>query len=195
VAPDVVHLLATQGERSLEAMHAFVAWSSTGSPEALDSIRSLDQAAYDARRSLLAALRSALATPVDQEDLYVLSERCDRVVKACKNLAAEADSLAWQPDSYAATMAGCLAEAMGHLLEGFRNLAKDPDLAGSCADRAGSKAHEVVRVYREAMRAILGTGDLDRAFTGREIYRSYARAAELVTAVGDRLWYAVIAEA
>lgn len=195
VAPDVVHLLFVQGNLSLDAMRSFAHWSSTGDIEELHAMREAARQAYEARRTLLSALRSALATPIDQEDLYILSERCDRVVRACRDLVAEADALGWAPDEHAAGMAGHLLGAMEHLVGGFSDLRRNPDQAGAAADRATAETREVVRAYRQAMRSLLATHDIDVAFTGREMYRSYARAADLTTAVADRLWYAVIAEA
>ena len=191
-APDVVGMLVAQGRVSLEALTAFEAWSSTGDPSEAEQVRSLEGAADDARRTLVGALRTALATPLDQEDLYVLSERCDRVVNAVKNLVGEAEALEWTPDAPAAEMGGALRHGMGALVGGFAHLVDDPDQAGAAADAAVGCARAVERTYRSAMAELLGEADLRAVFTTRELYRSYARSGDLVTAVADRLWYAVL---
>ncbi|MHB8264004.1 MAG: DUF47 domain-containing protein [Acidimicrobiales bacterium] len=168
--------------------------SINGNRSQADLVQALEHAADDARRKLAEALRSALTTPIGQEDLYVLSERCDRVVNAGKNIVAEAEALGWLPDHRAAKMARHLREGMGQLLEGFRTLNTDPDRAGSAADGATRAARAVERAYRAAMAELLDSSDLRAVFTAREMYRSYARAADLIVAVADRLWYAVFAE-
>jgi hypothetical protein len=241
---------------SVRASAAFLAWSSSGGSEARvgsrpgapgpDELAALEREADGARRSLLEALRGTLATPTDQEDLYLLSERCDRIVNALRDVAAEADALGWRPDSFAEAMASHVHTGMGHLVEGFGALHKGHGEAGVAADRATAEGRAVAFVYRDALRALLGpplrggtgspvggTGsssdetDLPSGGTGspsdgtgspsggagshsggplletatgrglltsRELYRSYARLGELVVAVADRLWYAVLAE-
>ena len=193
VAPDVIGLLVAQGQVSLAATGAFVEWSQgRGSASALISI---EQDADEARRALLAALRSALATRIDQEDLYILSERCDRVVNAVRDIASEAEALAWKPDHHAALMAGDLHAGMTALVEGFAQLRHDFGQAGAAADKARAQARAVVRQYRDAIADLYRADDLQAAVIGRELYRPYARAADLLEAVADRLWYVVLADA
>jgi hypothetical protein len=193
VAPDVVGLLVAQGQVSLAATGAFLEWSKgSGSATALTVI---EHDADEARRTLLAALRGALATPIDQEDLYILSERCDRVVNAVRDIAAEAETLGWKPDRHAALMAGDLHAGMTALVEGFAKLRHDFGQAGVAADQARAQARTVVRRYRDAVAELYRADDLQAAVTGRELYRPYARAADLLEAVADRLWYVVLADA
>lgn len=192
VAPDVVGLLVAQGQVSLAATAAFVDWSrGSGSATALTA---LEHDADEARRTLLAALRGALATPIDQEDLYILSERCDRVVNALRDIAAEAEALAWKPDRHAALMAGDLHAGMTAIVEGFAQLRHGSGQAGVAADQARARARAVVRRYRDAIAELYRGDDLQAAVTGRELYRPYARAADLLEAVADRLWYVVLAD-
>jgi uncharacterized protein Yka (UPF0111/DUF47 family) len=193
VAPDVVGLLVAQGQVSLAATGAFLEWSKgCGSASTLTVI---EHDADEARRALLAALRGALATPIDQEDLYILSERCDRVVNAVRDIAAEAEALAWKPDQHAAGMAEHLDAGMTALVDGFTKLRRDFDQAGTAADQVRAEARTVVRLYRDAIAELYRSDDLQAAVTGRELYRPYARAAELLEAVADRLWYVVLADA
>ncbi len=194
LAPDVVGLLVAQGHVSLRAMEVFAQWSGGADQGLAATVLQLEHDADTARRTLLQALRGALATPIDQEDLYLLSERCDRVVNAVRNITAEAEAIGWVPDRHAATMAERLHDAMGHVVEGFAALGGHPDDAGAAADAAVRRARAVERAYRRAMADLVAVGDLRAVFTSRELYRSYARCGDLVVAVADRLWYAVLAE-
>ena len=155
-------------------------------------MRDLEHDADDARRVLAGALRTALATPIDQEDLYVLSERCDRIVNAVKNLVGEAEALAWSPDAPAAEMARALRAGMKALVDGFTELVNEPDRAGAAADLAIKHARAVEHTYRSAMAGLLSEADLRAVFTSRELYRSYGRCAAFIAGVADRLWYAVL---
>lgn len=193
VAPDVIGLLVAQGQVSVAATGAFLEWSQGASVD-VDILRSLEHDADEARRTLLSALRGALATPIDQEDLYILSERCDRVVNAIRDIALEAEALAWEPDRHAALMASHLHQGMTALVDGFSELRRDFGVAGVAADQARSQARTVVWRYRDAVAELYRSGDLQAAVIGRELYRPYARAADLLEAVADRLWYVVLAE-
>ena len=191
-APDVVGMLVAQGRVSLGALVTFEAWSSTADASKAESVRALEHEADEARRVLVGALRTALATPVDQEDLYVLSERCDRIVNAVKNLVGEAEALDWTPDAPAVEMSSALRAGMEAIVDGFAHLADDPDRAGAAADAAIGHARAVEHTYRSAMAGLKSEADLRAVFTSRELYRSYGRTANLVAAVADRLWYAVL---
>jgi uncharacterized protein Yka (UPF0111/DUF47 family) len=195
VAPDVVSLLVAQGEVSVAASGAFLDWSEGGTTD-VAALVALERDADEARRHLLGALRAALATPIDQEDLYILSERCDRVVNTFRDIAVEAQALAWSPDRHAARMAAELHAGMTDLVEGFGELRKDVvPAAGAAADRAREHARSVVWRYRDAIAELYRSGDLEAAVVGRELYRPYVRAADLLEAVADRLWFVVLAEA
>ena len=194
VAPDVIGLLVAQGEVSLEALDAFDRWSNGGGPEQAGRLPRLEHAADDARHTLLGALRAALATPIDREDLYILSERCDRVVNAARDITAEADALGWVPDQHAGAMAHHLREGMARLVEGFAALRANPDRSGAAASEAAHEVRAVENTYRSAMAELLTGEDLRTVFTTREFYRSYARTGGLVVAVADRLWYAVLSQ-
>ena len=194
VAPDVVGLLVAQGQVSVAATGAFLDWSEGGAADAA-ALTALEHDADEARRTLLGALRAALATPIDQEDLYILSERCDRVVNAIRDIAVEADALAWTPDRHAARMAGDLHAGMTVLVGGFAQLRGDFASAGAAADEVRAHARTVVWRYRDAVAEGYRSADLQAAVIGRELYRPYARAADLLEAVADRLWYVVLADA
>ena len=137
------------------------------------------------------------------------SERCDRVVNAVEDIAVEdiavediavediaveAEALAWKPDRHAALMARHLHDGMTALVDGFTKLRHDFDEAGVAADQARVQARTVVGRYRDAIAEIYRSDDLQPAVIARELYRPYARAADRLEAVADRLWYVVLAD-
>jgi uncharacterized protein Yka (UPF0111/DUF47 family) len=192
-APDVLGLLTAQGMVSVAALDAFSRWSQTGEHQLAEEVRSLEHEADHARRDLLGALREALATPIDQEDLFVLSEGCDRVVNAVKNLVRQAEVVAWSPDGSAGEMGGELFHGVQQIVKGFGLLSDDPDGVCQAADAAVKSVRAVEHTYRSAMAALLDETDLKVIFTTREMYGAYLRAADELVGVADRLWYAVLA--
>lgn len=191
---DVMAMLEAQGDVSVKALQAFEAWSTRTNAEGGKQVSDLEHAADDARHALVAALRSSLATPIGQEDLFVLSERCDRVVNRVKNIVAEAEALHWAPDDHAAKMAEALCKGMTSVVDGFKALTTQGDETARAARRATHCVREVEHEYRRSMAALQSEPDLRVVFIAREMYRFYARAAEALEALADRLWYAVLSE-
>lgn len=191
---DVMKLLVAQGEVSTQALAAFEEWSKHGATSPAKHVRDLEHRADDARHELVAALRTALATPISQEDLFVLSERCDRVVNDVKNIVGEAEALQWTPDRFALEMATNLREGMDAVLRGFSSLTRHSDETAGAAVDATHRVRGVEHIYRSAISELMSSQDLKVLFTCREMYRSYVRAAEALEALSDRLWYAVLTE-
>jgi uncharacterized protein Yka (UPF0111/DUF47 family) len=192
--PDVMALLIAQCDVSIKAMDAFERWSKGVGGDSAKQVADLEHAADDARHALVAALRASLATPVGQEDLFVLSERCDRVVNRAKNIVAEAELLSWLPDVHAAKMAEELRSGMVSVLRGFQALTTQGDETAHAALSATHCVRAVEHEYRTAMAELQLRSDLPVVFNAREMYRLYSRAAEALEALADRLWYAVLAE-
>jgi uncharacterized protein Yka (UPF0111/DUF47 family) len=191
-APDVLALLVAQGEHSASGLDAFNSWSHGGGPEAAAALRTARHAAHAARRELLETLQAALSTPVDQEHLYILSERIDRVLNEARNALREAEILGWTPDSHAGMMGDRLAEGTQALVAGFGLLTKDPEAAGRQSDAASEAVRHVERDYREAVVDLRKVNDLRAVMTAQDVYRRYLRVAEAIVAVADRLWYIVL---
>jgi uncharacterized protein Yka (UPF0111/DUF47 family) len=191
-APDVLGLLAAQGEHTAVGLDAFDAWSRGGGHEAATAVRAARHAAYHARRDLLEALQAALSTPVDQEDVYILSERVDRVLNEARNALREAEVLHWTPDAHAGLMGAQLADGTRALVAGFKLLRKDAEAAGRQSDAASDAVLHVERDYRKAMAELLDVEDLRAVLAAQDLYRRYIRVAEAIVAVADRLWYIVL---
>jgi uncharacterized protein Yka (UPF0111/DUF47 family) len=190
--PDVLALLVAQGELTVVGFDAFKAWSHGGGADAAAAVRAADHQAYRAHRELLAALQAALSTPLDQEDIYGLSERIHRTLTLARNTLRESDVLGWTPDAHAAQMGDRLADGARALVTGFGLLRKAPDQAGQQADLASHTVRRVEHDYRTAMAEVIQLKDLRAAFAAQDIYRRYLAVAEAIIAVADRLWFVVL---
>jgi uncharacterized protein Yka (UPF0111/DUF47 family) len=192
--PDVLQTLAQQAEITLTGAMAFAAWAD-GDAEQEAHVRRCEHEADEARRALSMQLRRAFSTPVDQEDLFTLSERLDAVLNGLKNIVREADSCALAPDRPVAAMAEEVVTGVRHLLTAMTHLDKDPDLATSEADAAVTSERRMEKIYRNAMRDLLAMDDLREVVARRELYRRTLEIGERLARVADRVWYAVVKEA
>ena len=191
--PDVMETLMAQADTTVAGAIAFAAWAG-GDPAQAAQVRACEHQADKVRRQLSLQLRQAFSTPVDQEDLFTLSERLDAVLNALKNVVREADSYALEPDTAIAAMAREIATGVQHLRTAIDHLAREGDIATREADAAVSSERRMEKIYRDAMRGLLAVDDLRVVLTRGEFYRRTLEIGERLTRVADRVWYAVVKE-
>jgi uncharacterized protein Yka (UPF0111/DUF47 family) len=191
-SPDVLGVLRRQADVTLSGMETFASWSSDGGEEDAASVRKAEHAADEVRRELLELLSKALTTPVDQEDLYWLSERLDAVINAAKNIVRESEALGVAPDEHTAAMGALALDAARHLAAGFEQLAEKDAHPGDEADAAVKSARGIEGAYRDALVALPADADVKAAISTREIYHGYTEIADAVVRVATRIWYAVL---
>jgi uncharacterized protein Yka (UPF0111/DUF47 family) len=198
--PDVLGMLCRQARVTSEGMEALLAWAN-GEPAAANRLRDCEHRADEVKRELRRALTVAFTTPVDAEDLYVMSERLDAVLNGAKDAARESEVMAIPPDEALAAMAVPLDEGVRHLIEAFERLDRDrrrKAKAGvsptDAADAAVKAQRRLERVYREAASALLNVEDLREVAGKRELYRRFSRISETLIEVADRVWYATVKE-
>jgi uncharacterized protein Yka (UPF0111/DUF47 family) len=196
--PDVLGMLRHQAAITCEGMVALVAWANA-EPDAAQRVRDLEHQADHAKRDLRLALTNAFITPIDAEDLYVMSERLDAVLNGAKDTVRESEVMGIPADEAVAAMAVLLADGASHLATAFERLDPDRrDKAGApateAADAAVKSQRRLERVYREAASALLAIDDLREVMGRRELYRRFSRISEILIEAADRVWYATVKE-
>jgi uncharacterized protein Yka (UPF0111/DUF47 family) len=197
-SPDVLGLLCRQAEVTQEGMLALCAWAG-GDPEAAQRVRECEHRADDAKKELRRLLTVAFTTPIDAEDIYVMSERLDAVLNGAKDTVREAEIMGIAPDEAVAAMAELLADGVKRLTGAFSQLGRnrhgDGDLAATAAaDAAVKTQRQLERVYRKAASALLTVDDLREVIGRRELYRRFSRVSETLIEAADRVWYATVKE-
>jgi uncharacterized protein Yka (UPF0111/DUF47 family) len=196
--PDVLGMLCRQAAVTCEGMVALVDWANA-EPDAAQRVRDLEHQADDAKRELRLALTNAFITPIDAEDLYVMSERLDAVLNGAKDTVRESEVMGIPPDEAVAAMAGLLAGGAEHLATAFERLglarrSKDNPSPTEAADAAVKSQRRLERIYREAASALLKVDDLREVMGRRELYRRFSRISEILIQAADRVWYATVKE-
>jgi len=191
--PDLLGLLAHQGDVTVRGMDALCAWSK-GDVSQGATLHAIEHEGDLGAREVLIAVKHAFVTPISPEDIYEISERLDAVLNAAKNLVREAELVSMAPDPPMAEMADLVALGVRDLVQAFPCLASDPDRATECADAAVRQERALEHVYRRAMSALLQIHDIREVAGRRELYRRYARMGEAIEGVAHRIWYAVVKE-
>ena len=192
--PDVLGMLRAQLATTESALVAFAAWAH-GDDDHADAVRALEHHADDQKRALWRALRSAFVTPIDAEDLFVLSADLDEVLNRAKDTVRESDVMSMPPDFAMAQMIDLLVVGVGHLGEAFVHLGADGQDATGAADAAVKSMRSLEHVYRRAMSDLLALDDLREMMGRRELYGRLVAISEQMRAVAERVWYAVVKEA
>jgi len=191
--PDVLGLLQEQMRITDECIASFARWSADGATQDATQVREGEHAGDRARRALVAGLQAVLATPLDQEDLYTISDRLDAVQDLAKNIVRLAQETAWVPDVHAGRMAEAAGASVGRLVTACAALPADLDGAGRAADEAIKAARAVEKRHRVALVELTRS---DRAPTGlvlaADFYRRYGALGDAIVGVSHRVWYAVL---
>jgi uncharacterized protein Yka (UPF0111/DUF47 family) len=199
-SPDVLGSLCQQAAATSQGMQALLDWA-TGEPGAAERLRDCEHRADDVKRELRRDLTVAFTTPIDAEDLYVMSERLDAVLNGAKDAVRESEVMAIPPDEAVAAMAALLADGVQQLIEAFQRLDQDRRRkarggasATDAADAAVKTQRRLERVYRKAASALLDVEDLREVMGKRELYRRFSRISESLIEAADRVWYATVKE-
>src|SRR3954447_9710917 len=195
-SPDVIGMLCGQLDTTHEGLVAFAAWA-RGDVTQADVVRDLEHRADDEKRALWRALRTAFVTPLDAEDLFVLSAGLDELLNGVKDTTREAEVMSIAPDAALAEMADLVIEGVAHLREAFQalNETKRADVATAAADQAVKCVRSIERVYRRAMPLLFEHADVKEALGRRELYWRLVAVSEEMRAIAERVWYAVVKEA
>jgi len=193
--PDVLELLRAQVRLTESSLQAFAEWSA-GDHEAAAAVRDREHEGDVARRALVEALREVLSAPLDQEDLYTVSDRLDLVQNAAKNAVRQAQVAGWEPDEHAARMAGSALDALGHVVRAFDALPDQLSEASRHADAAIKATRGLEKEYRDAVAALArSSGSAGELFLTAELYRRYDVLGSAVIGVCHRVWFSVLKEA
>jgi uncharacterized protein len=191
--PDVVGLLRAQIAVTVEGMDAFAAWA-TGDTAAAETVRACEHRADAAKREVRLALQAAFVTPLEPEDVFVLSRGVDWLINHAKDTINESEVMACPPDAALAKMTALLAEALRHIDEAIGQLGgKDGDPIVP-ADAAIKAERRLERAYRAGMAALLESDDLRDVIARRELYRRCSRMGEGAVDVAERVVYVVVKE-
>jgi uncharacterized protein len=189
--PDVLGLLRAQLAVTLEGVDALVVWAA-GDQSAADALREAERRGDGAKRALLDALRAALVTPLEPEDVFALSRGIDWILDYARDLVSESDAMASPPDPVIAEMARLLRDAVLHIDRALGHLGSDDEAATDAADAAIESERKLERTYYGGMAALLDVEDRSERIARRELYRRSERIGEAVIEVSERIVYAVV---
>ncbi len=187
-------LLRAQAAVTIEGVDALAAWAG-GDTAAAAVVRDAEHRGDTAKRALLVTLRAAFVTPLEPEDVFLLSRSVDWILDYARDLITESEVMACTPDAVIEEMAKLLAEAVREIDKALSHLGSDDDAATEAADAAIKAERKLERAYYNGMGALLGVEHRSERIARRELYRRCARIGEIVIDAAERVVYAVVNQA
>jgi len=137
---DFEAMLATQGEKTVECVEAFVNWLKSQPPEDPSRLGGMAGMMDSMRYKMEEKLMESFSTPFDRQDIYSLSRQMDYIVNYSYETAREMFAFGVEPDAAILQMAG-------ELLQGTKCMAAGVAMIGSDNKSFGSR----IRSARQAM--------------------------------------------
>lgn len=127
--------------------------------EALGQMREIEHRGDRQRAGLVAALATALVTPIDREDLFRLSRAIDDVLDHLRDFSREWELYRMQPTPIFDPLLATALDAIHRLRSATEALLDDPRAVGTRALEAKKSGNRVRRLYQEAMAELLNVSD------------------------------------
>jgi uncharacterized protein len=191
-----VAMLEEHATRAREAIDALEGALDHADAQAVGRLRRLAEDATERRRVLVDELHETFVTPLDREDIYNLSQSCQRMVTYALTTIEEMHLLHVAADEPIRRMVALVREQAHELEEAMHRLSKNPRVADDHANNVHQKEREVERVYRDAIRDLFSRATdltaLPEILYRREVYRHISNMADRAVSAANVLGMVVM---
>ena len=175
---DFYELLLSQCEKTVQGCQSLVRFLDNDSPP--EDLLRLEQEADDIRRILIDELNQTFITPMDREDIFMLSRAIDDVLDHAYNAVKEMEVFEVQSNEFLFKMAELLLKGAQELLNAIKHLKKNPNVAVGYVVRAKVLENEMNDDYLDALKQLFSGNNVRLMLSYREIYRHFNRRADTV---------------
>jgi uncharacterized protein len=175
---DFYELLLSQCEKTVQGCQSLVRFLDNDSPP--EDLLRLEQEADDIRRILIDELNQTFITPMDREDIFMLSRAIDDVLDHAYNAVKEMEVFDVQSNEFLFKMAELLLKGAEELLNAIKHLKKNPNVAVGYVVRAKGVENEMNDAYLGALKQLFSGNNVRLMLSYREIYRHFNRSADTV---------------
>jgi uncharacterized protein Yka (UPF0111/DUF47 family) len=173
--------LQEQCQLNIEATQALADYLEKPNKKNAHRVRQLEKQADEVRRMLIDELNRTFVTPIDREDIHMLSRAIDDILDDTWFTINEMDILDVTPNSFLAQMAALLYQGAEEIKLAMDRLAAHPNVASDHAIRARQVNNSMETLYATALADLFQKPkDLENVVIMlklREIYRHLFHAA------------------
>ena len=193
-----VGMLTEQTQITVEGLKLLEKWlgKSELKDKAIDQMRAKEIEADEVRRILIDELHNTFITPLDREDIFMISLYIDDILDYCYTTVEEMQLLGTEADDYLVKMVTFTREATEELEMAFHTIASNPRVAGEHAKRCKKIENEVEHLYRLAIGDLFTKAKdfepLMVMLRRREVYRHVSNMADQADKAADILGMVVM---
>lgn len=193
-----VGMLIEQAQITVEGLKLLEKWlgKSELKDKAIDQMREKEVTADEVRRILIDELHNTFITPLDREDIFMLSLYIDDILDYCYTTVEEMQLLEIDADDHLIEMVKYTREATQELEMAFHTIFSNPRVAGEHARRAKKIENEVEHLYRVAIGDLFTKAKdfspLMVMLRRREVYRHVSNMADQADKAADILGMVVM---
>ncbi|MGB2964705.1 MAG: DUF47 family protein [Anaerolineales bacterium] len=193
-----VGMLIEQTRITVEGLRLLEKWlgKSELKDKAIDQMRAKEIEADEVRRILIDELHNTFITPLDREDIFMLSLYIDDILDYCYTSVEEMQLLDVEADEHLMNMIKMTREATEELEMAFHRIFSNPRVAGEHAKRAKKLENEVEHLYRLAISELFTKAkDFEQLLVmlrRREVYRHVSNMADQADQAADILGMVVM---
>ena len=193
-----VGMLIEQTQITVEGLKLLEKWlaKSELKDKAIDQMRAKEVEADEVRRILIDELHNTFITPLDREDIFMLSLYVDDILDYCYSTVEEMQLLNIDADEYLMEMVKLTREATQELEMAFNTIFSNPRVSGEHGRRAKKIENEVEHLYRVAIGDLFTKAKdfkpLMEMLRRREVYRHVSNMADQADHAADILGMVVM---
>jgi hypothetical protein len=177
-----------------QGTEALVAYMVSPTKANYREVRRLEKAADEVRRILLDELNRTFVTPIDREDISILSRDLDDVIDYSWSTINEMDILRVAPNDYLRQMAELIHDGAEELRLAVERLSDHPRVANEHAVRALATSNRMEKLYATALSDLfdithkkIDSETVIHMMKLRESYRHMFHAAQSVNKAGNTI--------
>ena len=174
-------------EKVLEGVGYLYQWFKTGEPSLGVKVRNCEHEADEIRVEIARELGEIFVTPIDREDIYLITGSVDQIINYAKNTVRELEIFNIPPDEYMLDLSELLVEGTENIRDGIAALPKMTMSMSDKIERAVKAERNVEKVYRRAVNALFEGEDMKEILKRREVYRHLSNTADRILETADLL--------
>lgn len=154
-----------------EGMDNLVLWLSTKDHSYALRVREIEHEADDVMLEVASRLGEIYLTPIDPEDISLLSNSIDRIINSAKNTVREMEILGVAPNEDMLKIAEEIRDGVKAFHQAINTI---PDTSPECLDlieRARKSERNTEKIFRVALDRLFGEDDLKEVLKKREVHR------------------------